>query len=150
MTPSVSRWVASWPYPFTVEMAEDRVGDASELNAAGKALLLAIERREDEALLGCIGVQREGHDPWRGGLGYWIGEPYQGQGYATEAAVGILGPAFRLLDLEVIEACAQPENEASFAIMRRLGMKPAGERMVFAPARQREELCLVYEIVRPA
>ena len=150
MTPSVSRWVASWPYPFTVEMAEDRVGDASELNAAGKALLLAIERREDEALLGCIGVQRGRHDPRRGGLGYWIGEPYQGQGYATEAAAGVLGPAFRLLDLDVIEACAQPENGASFAIMRRLGMKPAGERMVFAPARQREELCLVYEIVRPA
>ena len=53
-------------------------------------------------------------------------------------------------DLNVIEAGAQPENAVSFAVMRWCGMTPAGERMVFAPARERDELCLLYEKVRPA
>ena len=67
----------------------------------------------------------------------------------TEAAAATVSAAFERLDLDVIEACAQPENAASFAIMRRLGMVRAGERAVFAPARDCEELCVFYELRRP-
>lgn len=148
MTPSISRWVASWRYPFTLAAGEARIRGATSLNEARKALFLAIERRDDEAFIGCIGVHTDEHEPRRGGLGYWLGEDYQGNGYATEAASAILNVAFDFLDLDVIEAAAQPANAASLSIMRKLGMKPAGERMIFAPARGREELCVVYELKR--
>jgi ribosomal-protein-alanine N-acetyltransferase len=59
-----------------------------------------------------------------------------------------LRAGFDLLDLDVIEAGAQLANAGSFAIMQACGMKPAGQGLVFAPARSRNELCSFYEIER--
>ena len=86
----------------------------------------------------------------RGVLAYWLGKKHHGYGYMREAAPATVAAAFERLDLEVIEAGAQPGNAASFAILRSCGMAPAGERMVFASARGRDELCLLYEVMRPA
>ncbi len=57
-------------------------------------------------------------------------------------------PAFDLLDVDSIEAGAQIENVSSFKVMDRLGMTKSHERMVFASARGREELCVYYRISR--
>jgi RimJ/RimL family protein N-acetyltransferase len=81
-------------------------------------------------------------------MGYWLNEAYQGQGYMAEAATAAVEAAFKILDLDVIEAGAQLENVASFAIMRRLGMTPAQEKMIWASTRSRDELCLFYEVMR--
>ena len=81
-------------------------------------------------------------------LGYWLGAAHQGHGYMREAAPAAVAAAFGRLGLEVVEAAAQPENAASFAVLRSCGMVPAGECMVLASARGREELCLRYEIQR--
>lgn len=66
-----------------------------------------------------------------------------------ELAPVAMAAGFELLDLDVIEAAAQPGNDASFAVMRACGMQLTGERLVYAPARNRNELCLVYEVQRP-
>jgi ribosomal-protein-alanine N-acetyltransferase len=73
-------------------------------------------------------------------VGYWLGEKHHGKGYMKELAPVALAAAFKLLDVEVIEAGAQPENTASLAVMRGCGREFTGERMVYAPARKREEL----------
>lgn len=149
MTPAVSRWVASWPMPFTPEMAAERIAAAREAAERGKALPFAVERRSDGVLLGWVGVNRDATDARRGVLGYWLGEDYHGHGYMREAAPAAVAAAFERLDLEVIEAGTQPGNAASLAVLRGCGMAPAGERMVFAPARARDEPCLFYEAARP-
>jgi RimJ/RimL family protein N-acetyltransferase len=56
--------------------------------------------------------------------------------------------AFELLRLDSIEGGAQPENVASLSVMRRLGMEPSGERVVWASARGRDELCTFYSVTR--
>jgi [ribosomal protein S5]-alanine N-acetyltransferase len=151
MTPQVSRWLASWPSPLTTEMAAERIAAATQANADGSALLFVIEQRQDGATLGWIGIVRNPPASNRGMLGYWLGEgeAYQGQGYMREAAPAAMAAAFARLGLEVVEAAAQPENAASFAVMRACGMQPAGEYMVFAPTRGREELCQRYEAAKP-
>lgn len=150
MTRAVSRWVASWSVPFTPKMATERIAAARVAAEDGRALPFVAERRSDGALRGWVGVTRDAMDNGRGVLGYWLGEEFRGCGYMREAAQAVVVTAFERLNLNVIEAGAQPENAASFAVMRRCGMTPAGERMVFAPARERDELCLLYEKVRPA
>jgi len=65
-----------------------------------------------------------------------------------EAASTALSLAFKTMNLDVVEAGAQPLNEVSFAIMRFCGMRMVGERMLYAPARARNELCRFYEIER--
>lgn len=149
MTPAISRWVASWPVPFTPEMAAERIAAARRAAEGDRALPFAIERRSDGALLGWLGVHRDATDGRRGVLGYWLGEEHHGHGFMREAVPAAVAAAFEGLGLEVIEAGAQPGNTASFAILRGCGMVPAGQRMVFASARGRDEVCLFYEAARP-
>ncbi len=148
MTHAVSRWVAAWPVPFTVGMATERIATMRLACTEGRSLPCAIERRRDGVLLGTLTVARREASDRRAMLGYWLGEAHQGHGYMREAAPAIVRLAFRMFDLDSIEAAAQPGNAASFAILRRCGMAPAGERMILAPARGRDELCLVYEVAR--
>ncbi len=54
---------------------------------------------------------------------YWAVDPaHQGKGYATEAALAVIGFAFAALSLRVIVATTEYENAASIGVMRKLGM----------------------------
>jgi ribosomal-protein-alanine N-acetyltransferase len=148
MTPAVSRWLATWPSPITEAAVAERLAWATAAAAAGTVLCFAIERRDDGVMMGWVTVMRSQGDPARGDLGYWLGEPFHGRGYMREAARAALDQAFSRLGLSVVEAGAQPDNGASLRVMRALGMRPVGARMVWASARSREELCEYYEITR--
>jgi ribosomal-protein-alanine N-acetyltransferase len=62
----------------------------------------------------------------KGTLGYWMGQPYAGQGYMTEAVGLILDFAFNTLHLQRVEAGCLPRNEPSKAILTRLGFDMEG------------------------
>jgi ribosomal-protein-alanine N-acetyltransferase len=148
ITPEVSRWLSSWPSPLDEAAAAARLRRLHDVATAGHGLPFAIERLDGGEMIGIVMIMRSRDDARRAGLGYWLGEPYQRQGYMMEAARAALAEAFVRLDLDAIEAGAQPTNEPSFAIMRGLGMRPVGERSTWAAARGREEICAYYEITR--
>ncbi|HTB10867.1 MAG TPA: GNAT family N-acetyltransferase [Bryobacteraceae bacterium] len=56
-------------------------------------------------------------------IGWWLARSHWGQGLATEAARAALQDAFDRVGLERLISIARPENTASIAIMRKLGMK---------------------------
>jgi RimJ/RimL family protein N-acetyltransferase len=56
--------------------------------------------------------------------------------------------AFEALAIDVIQAGSQPENEASLRVMQKLGMKPVGEKLIWSSTRNREEVCLYFEVPR--
>lgn len=56
------------------------------------------------------------------GLFYAISAEHRRQGYATEAAAALLDFAFRTLRVRRVVATTGRTNEASIAVMRRLGM----------------------------
>lgn len=62
----------------------------------------------------------------KGTLGYWIGEPYAGRGYMTEAAGLVCDFAFQTLRLHRVEASCLPHNEPSKSLLRRLGFEEEG------------------------
>ena len=148
MTPSVSRWLASWPTTVTEQFVAARILEAREAVAAGLALHFLIERRTDGAVMGWVRVSRVETEPRRGDLSDWLNDAYHGNGYMSEAARAAVSAGFEKLALDSIESGAQPENSASFAVMRRLGMERSGERVVWASARGRDELCVFYSITR--
>lgn len=148
MTPAVSRWLASWPAPLDETQAATRLRHMQNATRQGRALCLAIERRENPDLIGLVMIVRSKHNPRRGDLGYWLGEAFHHQGYMTEAAAAAVAEAFTRLDLSAIEAGAQPANIGSLAVMQRLGMRHIDERPVWAEARGREEMCVYYAITR--
>src|SRR5258708_6565480 len=80
----------------------------------------AVERKSDGAMLGRVGmINPEG---WPGlEIGWTLGKPYWGKGYATEAAACAMRFAFLTQPVDRLISCIDPENKPSQAVARRLG-----------------------------
>jgi len=153
MTPAISRWLGAWPVPYTTELALARIADWRARAPLRRAMPCVVCDGDGDgdggAVIGWIHVLARDDDAGRASMGYWLGEAHAGGGLMREAAAALVPAAFRFLGVRAIEAVAQPENRASFAVMRAAGLRPVGERVMFAAARGRDELCAVYEVLRP-
>ena len=91
----------------------------------------AVEERESGRLLGHLGLRPL---PELGGeteLLYMLDSAVWGRGLATEGGAAALRAAFGALGLRRVIALARPENAASLAVMRKLGMRREAELRVF-------------------
>jgi RimJ/RimL family protein N-acetyltransferase len=80
----------------------------------------AVERKSDGAFIGRVGMLNP--EGWPGlEVGWTLGKPYWGQGYATEAAASSMRYAFLTQPVERIISCIDPGNKASQAVALRLG-----------------------------
>jgi ribosomal-protein-alanine N-acetyltransferase len=115
----ILRWLI-WKGPE--KMAELRSTYARWLVAGEEAsdYHFAIVERESEQLIGSIGVRFAGH-PRTGDVGYWLGEPFWGRGYVTEAVELVSHVAFEHLGAEVLCAWVFVGNEASRIVLERNG-----------------------------
>ena len=89
---------------------------------AGEQIAFAITLRTNGTLIGGVGLRRE-RDHNRAELGFWLGVPYWGNGYATEAARAVLRYGFESLGLHRIQASHFSNNPASGAVLRKIGMQ---------------------------
>ncbi len=80
----------------------------------------AVERKADGAFIGRIGLNNP--EGWPGlEVGWTLGKPYWGQGYATEAGRAALRYAFMTQPDDKIISVIHPENRASQSVAARLG-----------------------------
>ena len=88
---------------------------------------LFICRRDDDAIVGAINLSQVFRGPFKSAyLGYYIGEEFSAQGFATEAVQLMLEYTFERLQLHRLEANIQPSNHKSIAIVRRAGFVREG------------------------
>jgi len=95
----------------------------------GKDHVFAVVRKEDGKLIGTIGLtpdDRRAFDEAKM-LGYAFGEPYWGQGYATEAARAMVRYGFERLRLAVICAYCYPFNKRSRRVLEKCGLSYEGK-----------------------
>lgn len=96
-------------------------------NEAPEFEAFLICRKEDGAIVGSANLSQIFMGPFQSAyMGYWAGAPYAGQGYMTEGVGLVLTHAFRVLGLHRVEANLQPTNEASRALVQRLGFRMEG------------------------
>ncbi len=150
MTPGVSRWTATWPSQVSNEQALRRIADVHDRTARGICFAQAIERLSDGVLMGWINARKPSPDARVGAIGYWMGEAFHGRGYMTEAVRAFLPLVWDKLSVDMIEAGALPNNTASIAILKRLGMRYVGDREELSPVRNRIERCVWYALDRSA
>ncbi len=88
----------------------------------------AVERKSDGALLGRVGlINPEG---WPGlEVGWTLGKPYWGQGYASEAATAAMNYGFLTQPVNRLISCIDSDNRASQAVAKRIG-ETRGERAI--------------------
>lgn len=88
---------------------------------------LLICRKDDGVILGTINLSQIVRGSFLNAcIGYSIGEPFARKGYMTEAIQLVLRLAFDELGLHRIEANIQPHNEASIALVKRVGFSKEG------------------------
>ena len=110
----------------TEESARDYLArqDAIEPFGVNQVLDLAIERKEDGKVIGLVTVIQRQFEKIE--IGYALGSPYRGQGYATEAAGAAIGYCFNVRQSHRVQAIASSGNPASRRVMERLGMRLEG------------------------
>ncbi len=113
------------PHPYTEDIAREFIALAKKDRARGACVRCAITLRQTGELYGGIGLQIE-PDHRRAELGYWIGVPYWGNGYATEAAAAMVNYGFQTLELQRIFASYVPRNVASGRVLQKIGMRQEG------------------------
>ncbi|HET6320971.1 MAG TPA: GNAT family protein [Hyphomicrobium sp.] len=59
-------------------------------------------------------------------LGYWIGKPFAGRGYMTEAVRAAVAFGFETLNLHRLEAATMPNNIASIRVLEHNGFRREG------------------------
>ena len=116
----VARTTAMIPHPYTVEMAQQFIAGLADAAARGAAWTYAVTRAEDGVLVGCAALNADA-DP-RGNVGYWIGRPHWGLGYATAAARAILAMGFAQLEHPALTALHLAANPASGRVLAKCGM----------------------------
>jgi ribosomal-protein-alanine N-acetyltransferase len=113
------------PHPYTESDARDFIASTEEDLSSGGGLRLGIVLREFDTLCGGVGLLIE-PDHRRAELGYWVGVPYWGKGYATEAAQAVVQYGFGALGLHRIFASHFANNPASARVLRKIGMRHEG------------------------
>jgi len=116
----------SIPHPYPDGVAEEWIRSHRSNLAGGKAVNFAIVRHDDSALIGSIGLLNMKQRDLQAELGCWIGKPFWGSGYATEATRAILRYGFESLGLNRIQACHMTRNPVSGRIFEKLGMTKEG------------------------
>jgi len=106
----VARWLTRVPFPYGPRDAETFLA-----RAAGHAGYAAI-CPDGETLAGVISLL-----PGRG-LGYWLGQPFWGQGYMSEAVTAVLTKRFKESDLPLLSG-HHPGNERSRAVLLKMGFR---------------------------
>ena len=122
---AVAEMTASIPHPYPSQAVEPFIFGARKGNALGEHLMLAITpRSKPNELIGMIGAHKQASGvPF---IGYWLGTPHWGKGYATEAAQASVNYAFGALGAEEVIAEIRPENKKSRRVAERLGMTISG------------------------
>lgn len=131
--PEVMRYMGG--KTFTREETAERIArfrEIFELDGIGQ---FAVERSEDGLVLGRCGILNWETDPWRPvaraetdkptetEIGYMLGRPHWGRGYATEAATAVRDYALTELGETRLIALIMHGNVASQRVAEKLGMQ---------------------------
>jgi RimJ/RimL family protein N-acetyltransferase len=108
------------PHPYTLTDAVDFIATA---NGRESEATFAVTTA-DGTLIGMCGFDFRGEPASE--IGYWLGVPYWGNGYATEAARAVIDYAFNDLGYDVLVAGARVTNPASRRVLEKCGFQWTG------------------------
>lgn len=115
------------PHPYEDGMAERWIASHPMQFYSERGVVLAITLSGDgQPLVGTVSLSVVPQHR-RAELGYWIGVPYWGNGYCTEAVIAMIEYGFEKLKLHKITARHMSSNPASGRVMVKAGMRWEGE-----------------------
>ena len=132
----VSRMTARIPHPNrTVDVLSWMAG----LGASDEQVFATLHGGE---LIGVCSYSAHGE------LGYWVGKPYWGKGFASEMARGLIRHVFATTNRDAIPISHFADNPASARVIAKCGFVPTGSRRMFSLARGHEVDARTYRLTR--
>lgn len=112
------------PYPYTVQDAEEFI---ASMLAADPSQTFPFAITADDTVIGSIGVFRCGNIHAQSAeMGYYVGEPYWGQGFATDAVRQVCRYIWEHTDILRIFAEPFAYNQASCRVLEKAGFQLEG------------------------
>lgn len=111
------------PRAQTQEQRRIHFEQVKEMETRGEGLLWCIYLKENQQFIGTIGFFRTNHESNYSEIGYMLFPAFWKMGIMTEAATCVLQFAFEKLMFHRIEANINPGNEASRALLMKLGFR---------------------------
>jgi len=116
----VAENTARIPHPYTLADAKTWIGAVTAQRGANNFVITLT----DGTLIGACGFElRDDPAPE---IGYWLGVPHWGKGYATEAVRALIDYAFDDCEHEALQAGARVTNPASRRILEKCGFQWTG------------------------
>lgn len=109
------------PHPYPPDGAEQHARNAAQWRALREAFSFAV--LVDGAVVGSCGLKHLDWDARQAEIGYWIGVPFWGRGYATEAVRRVTTYGFNDLGLARIVAEVLVGNDASARVLVKAGYR---------------------------
>ena len=120
--PVIAELTLSVPHPYTEAHVIDWL---SIVNAGWKnktAFAFGICNPDSGEMLGAVGLHISDKYGY-GELGYWLGAPYRGRGYAKEAVAAVINYGFQRTDVVRIQAIHRVDNLASGRVLLSNGLQ---------------------------
>lgn len=133
----VASMTSRMPHPYSLDAARQWVDSLED-----DEYVRAIEHRG--GLVGICGYLPDGSGAAE--IGYWLGKPYWGNGFATEAASELVLQAFRYGRFERLTGGHFVDNPASARVMVKLGFKCTGPYRTWCEARGSDTDAIGYEL----
>ena len=111
--------------PETINDVHDFIAHkvSDEINVPGTWFQLVIIKKDDNELIGDVGVHLLGDEPLQIELGCTLNSQFHRQGFATEALKEIIGYLFNVLNKRRITASIDPRNQPSIRLFEKLGFR---------------------------
>lgn len=143
-TPGVARMTGSMIAPNTVQAAAMFAMLQPILRRRGLSWHYAIEAGGEP--IGACGIVLDGEG--RRDLGYWIGEPWWGRGYASELVAAVVAEHDAVRPDEALHARVFHDNPASLRVLEKSGFVVTGEEPGYCM--QRRGHVDGFRLIRPA
>ena len=133
---AVARMLSRVPHPYTIGDAEAWFRQISAPDAEDWRIFAIIL---DGQAVGMIGFRNRYGEP---SIGYWLGRPFWGRGYMSEAVEAAVGWFFANHEDGALHSGVFEDNPASRRIQEKLGFEIVGSEMevCLATGEQRPEL----------
>ena len=140
----VAEPTATIPHPYPDGAAEAWIAGLDQAYVDKQSLTYAITLAETGELLGAIGLVAMALEHHQAEVGYWVGVPYWGQGYCSEALAPLMAFAQGEFAITRFTARCLATNPASARVLEKSGFTLEVQQLIPARFAEGQQILLLY------
>jgi RimJ/RimL family protein N-acetyltransferase len=148
----VAKYLRVIPHPYEKKDAEWYINKQLKEQEKEKrnGYVFAIALKENNELIGAIGISHINYEQGTGEIGYWLAESFWGQKIMSRAAREVVNFAFNEIGLRRLDVGAAVENVGSNKVIKKLGFVHEGVKRggLFAKATGKIHDCNEYGLLK--